>query len=73
MSKSSKRGEVTGRNETSTQVFNAVDKGRVNTQQKDAGQLRADGNDLDQSEGSREDGQSTARHGQGAGFSRNIH
>ncbi|MFZ5657763.1 MAG: hypothetical protein ACOY37_12070 [Pseudomonadota bacterium] len=72
MSKSKKTGEQPTHHETSTQVFKAVDKGQINTQQKEAGELRADKSKLDQSEGSHDDGQPTARHGQGAGFGRNI-
>lgn len=73
MSKSKNTGGKPAQGDTGTQAFKAAGKGRVNTQQKDAGQQGLNDNDLDQSEGSRMDGQSTARHGQGAGFSRNIH
>lgn len=72
MSKS-KNTDKSAQRDTSTQAFDAADQGRVNTQQNDGGPLRADKNNRDQSEGSREDGQATARHGQGAGFSRNTH
>lgn len=60
-------------NDTSTQAFNAADKGEVNTQQQAGQNVGKHPNRRDQSEGSREEGQSTARHGQGAGFSRNLH
>lgn len=50
-----------------------VDQGRINTQQKEGGQVRNDQSAIDQSEGSREQRHTTARQGQGAGFSRNVH
>lgn len=50
-----------------------VNQGQTNSQaSRDAVRLQ-DKNMSDQSEGAKEDGQPTARHGQGAGFSRNIH
>jgi len=54
------------------QLVQATRKGEVDTQQQRDTRL-ADGNKLDQSEGAKADGQTTARHGQGAGFGRNAH
>lgn len=54
-------------------VDRSVDSGQINTQQKKGGPVRNDGLDRDQSEGSNEQRHTTARQGQGAGFSRNIH
>ena len=51
----------------------ATNKGRVDTQtQRDATRLYKD-NQSDQSEGAKAEGQPTAMHGRGAGFSRNTH
>ncbi|HZX79387.1 MAG TPA: hypothetical protein VFE72_00340 [Lysobacter sp.] len=51
----------------------ATNKGRVDTQtQRDATRLYKD-NQSDQSEGAKAEGQPTAMHGRGAGFSRNVH
>lgn len=47
----------------------AANQGSVNTQGKEGGALRRDQSRIDQSEGAKSDGQTTARHGQGAGFS----
>ena len=54
------------------QMIKATRDGLVNTQGQRDSQL-AKGDRSDQSEGAKEDGQTTARHGQGAGFSRNTH
>jgi hypothetical protein len=54
------------------QMIKATRDGLVDTQGQRNSQL-AKGNRSDQSEGAKEDGQTTARHGQGAGFSRNTH
>ena len=51
----------------------ATNTGRVDTQtQRDATRLYKD-NQSDQSEGAKAEGQPTAMHGRGAGFSRNTH
>ena len=51
----------------------ATNKGRVDTQtQRDATRLYKD-KQSDQSEGAKAEGQPTAMHGRGAGFSRNTH
>jgi hypothetical protein len=55
------------------QLTKAANQGRIDTQtQRDAQLLRKD-NFADQSEGAKSEGQPTAMHGQGAGFSRNKH
>ncbi|MFC0679848.1 hypothetical protein ACFFGH_18575 [Lysobacter korlensis] len=61
-------------NDTKSPVLNkAVNQGRINTQTKKGGLLVHDDNFSDQSEGAKSEGQPTAMHGQGAGFSRNVH
>lgn len=50
-----------------------ANEGRIDTQGTRDGQLASQDNAIDQSEGANRDGQPTARHGQGAGFSRNTH
>ena len=55
------------------QLIQATNKGRIDTQtQRDAQQPYKD-NFSDQSEGAKAEGQPTAMHGRGAGFSRNAH
>jgi hypothetical protein len=49
-----------------------ANEGRTDTQGTRDGQLASRGNAIDQSEGAHRDGQTTARHGQGAGFGRNT-
>ena len=49
-----------------------ANEGRIDTQGTRDGQLAAQDNAIDQSEGAHRDGQTTARHGQGAGFGRNT-
>ena len=51
----------------------SVNKGQINTQTKRDSLLMHDDNMADQSEGARAEGQPTAMHGKGAGFSRNVH
>lgn len=50
----------------------AAGQGEVNHQRRTDSQQQAHGRE-DHSEGSQIEGQHTARHGQGAGFSRNVH
>lgn len=50
----------------------SVNKGQVNTQTQRDSLLMRDDNKADQSEGAHADGQTTAMHGRGAGFSRNT-
>lgn len=54
-------------------AMQATTQGEVNLQGGDHGRRLRDGDQTDRSEGSNMDGQPTARHGQGAGFSRNVH
>ena len=54
------------------QMIKATRDGLVDTQGQRNAQLMK-GHRSDQSEGAKEDGQTTARHGQGAGFGRNTH
>lgn len=55
------------------QLSQAANQGRINTQtQRDSKKAYQD-NVTDQSEGAKSEGQPTAMHGQGAGFSRNKH
>lgn len=58
---------------TNPALDTAANQGQVNTQGGKGAATRHDGNKTDQSEGARSDGQATANHGQGAGFSRNAH
>jgi hypothetical protein len=51
----------------------AANQGRINEQTKKDSLLLHDDNFSDQSEGAKTEGQTTAMHGQGAGFSRNAH
>lgn len=51
----------------------AVTQGETNLQGGQHARRLRDGDQTDRSEGSNMDGQPTARHGQGAGFSRDIH
>lgn len=51
----------------------ATNQGRINTQTTKDSLLVHDDNFSDQSEGAKSEGQPTAHHGQGAGFSRNVH
>lgn len=60
-----------GNDTQSPSAARAANQGRINTQGKEGGTLRRDQSRIDQSEGSRSDGQTTARQGQDAGFSRN--
>ena len=50
----------------------AVSQGETNLQRKSQSMQQSHGRE-DHTEGGQIDGQHTARHGQGAGFSRNIH
>lgn len=60
--------------DTKNPVLNkAVNQGQINTQTKKGSQLLHDDNFSDQSEGAKAEGQPTAMHGRGAGFSRNAH
>ncbi|HEY4555316.1 MAG TPA: hypothetical protein VIG68_02610 [Lysobacter sp.] len=51
----------------------AVNQGRIDMQSKKGGKLLHKDNFSDQSEGAKAEGQPTAMHGRGAGFSRNVH
>ncbi|GAB2512937.1 hypothetical protein [Lysobacter humi (ex Lee et al. 2017)] len=51
----------------------ATNDGRINTQTQRDSLLMHDDNQADQSEGAQAEGQPTAMHGRGAGFSRNTH
>ncbi|GAB1596738.1 hypothetical protein [Lysobacter claricitrinus] len=54
-------------------MIRAANQGEIDTQTQDDAQLAPKGNNADQSEGAKTEGQSTAMHGQGAGFNRNMH
>lgn len=55
------------------QMIQATNKGRVDTQTLRDVQQPYKNNFADQSEGAKSEGQPTAMHGRGAGFSRNKH
>ena len=55
------------------QMIQATNKGQVDTQAQRDSQLPHKDNAADQSEGAKSEGQTTAMHGKGAGFSRNRH
>jgi hypothetical protein len=55
------------------QLIQATNQGRVDTQTQRDAQLAYKDNFSDQSEGAKSEGQPTAMHGKGAGFSRNKH
>lgn len=58
---------------TSPELIKATNKGRVDMQTKRDAQQPYKDNFSDQSEGAKAEGQPTAMHGRGAGFSRNAH
>ena len=60
------------KNSEATLRAQQANEGRTDTQGTRDGQLASQKNAIDQSEGAHRDGQPTARHGQGAGFSRNT-
>lgn len=55
------------------QMSQAANQGRVDTQTLRDSQKAYKDNFSDQSEGAKREGQPTAMHGRGAGFSRNVH
>ncbi|GAB6195927.1 hypothetical protein [Lysobacter xanthus] len=55
------------------QLAKAANQGRIDTQTQRDAQVPYKDNFADQSEGAKSEGQPTAMHGQGAGFSRNKH
>jgi hypothetical protein len=55
------------------QLSQAANQGRINTQTLRDSQKAYKDNFTDQSEGAKSEGQPTAMHGRGAGFSRNKH
>ncbi|MGY3266734.1 MULTISPECIES: hypothetical protein [unclassified Lysobacter] len=54
-------------------MIRATNKGQIDTQAQREAQLAHKDNQADQSEGAKAEGQPTAMHGKGAGFSRNMH
>lgn len=55
------------------ELVKATNKGRIDTQTQREAQKPYKDNVSDQSEGAKAEGQPTAMHGRGAGFSRNVH
>lgn len=55
------------------QMSQAANQGRIDTQTQRDSQKAYKDNFSDQSEGAKSEGQPTAMHGRGAGFSRNKH